>query len=270
MEWSNDIYDFGDSELNKLLKQENKKIELAKFKYKIKIVKSVNKQMATSKNIVIEPSDIADVTDKLFDELNTLNKKTLFTIATNAYLIAHDECEEILDNKKKIKSLKKKDIEDMLNLFMLGVGFTYYSEMKRQKESFNNNIVKVMNEKINKTLQSKTEEEIKTNYNRIMTSAVSLSGVEVLKTFKRLKKSYANYIDNVMSNIVNTTRMKVFKIMGFTHVQRISQKDSKVCSECEPLDGKIYEIDKAPDVNSHYFCRCYYVPYQKKGKPNGK
>lgn len=270
MEWSNEIYDFADSELEKLLKQENKKIELAKFKYKMKIANIVNKQMATSKNVVIEPSDIADVTDKLFDELNTLNKKTFLTIALNADSRAYDECEELLDREEKRRKFKNGTLETILNTFFVGVGFTYYSELKRQKESFNNNIAKVMNEKINRTLQSKSEDEIKEHYPRIMSDAVSLSGVDVLKTFKRLKKSYANYIDNAMSNLVNNTRMRVFKTLGIKYVQRVSQRDKKVCSACEPLDGKVYETEKAPDVSSHYFCRCYYVPYRKNGESDGK
>lgn len=44
-------------------------------------------------------------------------------------------------------------------------------------------------------------------------------------------------------------------------LERCSMDDDRVCAECISLDGKIYKIDEAPDIQVHLHCRCYYIVY---------
>ena len=276
MEWENKYYEFGDKELKKLLKKQNLMFELSKGKYKLSIVNSINKKAAKNKNVVIEPDDISSVTIKLFDELNILNRKTLLKVLENAFDSSYDEfigiapitLEMAEKNKKQIDF--ENELDDFLTFFFVGLGYSYVSQMEQQKEYMNYQITKVMNEKINTALRKKDEKEIEENYKPILQSETSLTGIEVLKTFQKTKKSYANTLDNIMVGVVNKARLEVFKLLGFEKVIRISQKDSIVCKVCEKLDGKKYSISKAPDILSHYFCRCYYMPLKSEENDDGK
>lgn len=49
------------------------------------------------------------------------------------------------------------------------------------------------------------------------------------------------------------------KRAGIKKVRWNTQKDNKVCNECDELDGQIFDIDKAPG-KKHWRCRCWLSP----------
>ena len=53
-----------------------------------------------------------------------------------------------------------------------------------------------------------------------------------------------------------------FLAAGVKYVKWVTQRDKKVCADCDSKDGKIFEIDKIL-IPLHYNCRCYFVPYVK-------
>ena len=60
-------------------------------------------------------------------------------------------------------------------------------------------------------------------------------------------------------DIADQTTIKVWKRAGVKKVMWITERDEKVCEDCRPLDGQIFDIDDAPD-KQHYNCRCMKVP----------
>lgn len=44
-------------------------------------------------------------------------------------------------------------------------------------------------------------------------------------------------------------------------LQRCSVDDDRTCDVCIAMDGEIYGINEAPDIEVHNKCRCYYIVY---------
>lgn len=61
-------------------------------------------------------------------------------------------------------------------------------------------------------------------------------------------------------NITDTALIEAYKDNGVVKVKWVSQKDDKVCEECDNLDGQVFDIDDLPPKHRH--CRCYIVPYK--------
>lgn len=78
---------------------------------------------------------------------------------------------------------------------------------------------------------------------------------EIKKAMSLWDRMTAQMCDIVTDN----ARLKAFRDAGVKKVQWHTQEDEKVCDKCNPLDGKIFDIDKAPP-KAHPNCRCYYVP----------
>lgn len=49
---------------------------------------------------------------------------------------------------------------------------------------------------------------------------------------------------------------------GYTRVRWITQRDGKVCAECERMDGLIFPINRVPELR-HRACRCYVIPIKE-------
>ena len=58
----------------------------------------------------------------------------------------------------------------------------------------------------------------------------------------------------------NQGRMKFYNTVGVTKVEWMAVGDERMCPVCQELDGKIYPIDKVPNIPAHPHCRCYVAP----------
>ena len=91
-----------------------------------------------------------------------------------------------------------------------------------------------------------------------LTEALSASpnrDKEVDKALKAWVKQTAQYADNT----VDYARMTAFRSAGIRQVRWHTQEDDRVCPDCVPLDGKIFDIDKVPP-RPHFGCRCFCTP----------
>ena len=59
-------------------------------------------------------------------------------------------------------------------------------------------------------------------------------------------------------NAVDRARLQAFKDAGVKRVRWNTEKDERVCNECNALDGKVFDIDDAP-AKMHIRCRCFYT-----------
>ena len=78
---------------------------------------------------------------------------------------------------------------------------------------------------------------------------------EIDKALRYWTVQVAQYADNS----VFYARLKAFKDAGVEKVMWNTQRDERVCDECGPMDGEIFEIDNVPDT-PHWGCRCYISP----------
>lgn len=59
---------------------------------------------------------------------------------------------------------------------------------------------------------------------------------------------------------VARARYDAFLEAGVEYVEWKTQKDERVCEECGPLDGEVFELEQAPMCPLHYRCRCTLRP----------
>jgi len=85
-------------------------------------------------------------------------------------------------------------------------------------------------------------------------NAAKNKGYEFKKALSYWHRQTAQYADI----ITDEARLKAFKDAGVKRVRWNTQKDERVCEDCEPLDGQVFDIDKAP-AKEHWGCRCYYT-----------
>lgn len=60
-------------------------------------------------------------------------------------------------------------------------------------------------------------------------------------------------------NSVDRARIDAFKAIGVKRVMWNTADDERVCEDCHPLDGQIFDIDKVPP-KPHWGCRCWITP----------
>lgn len=58
---------------------------------------------------------------------------------------------------------------------------------------------------------------------------------------------------------VDFSRIRAFKDADIKKVMWMTERDERVCDECGPLDGEIFDIDKIPP-KPHWGCRCVLIP----------
>lgn len=57
-------------------------------------------------------------------------------------------------------------------------------------------------------------------------------------------------------NTVDRARLEAFRRAGVKKVRWNTEKDERVCDKCDPLDGKVFDIEEVPP-KMHINCRCY-------------
>lgn len=79
--------------------------------------------------------------------------------------------------------------------------------------------------------------------------------VEIDKALRYWTRQVGQYADNS----VFRARLEAFRRAGIEQVIWVTQEDDRVCEDCEPLDGQIFDVDNVPDP-PHYGCRCRLIP----------
>lgn len=60
-------------------------------------------------------------------------------------------------------------------------------------------------------------------------------------------------------NYTDYAALKAFKDAGAKMVEWVTQRDERVCHECNALDGQLFRIDEVPR-KPHWGCRCFWRP----------
>ena len=75
---------------------------------------------------------------------------------------------------------------------------------------------------------------------------------EIDKALKYLIMQTTHYADKATAQ----AELQALKDAGVKKVMWLTERDNRVCSVCQPLDGKIFSIGKVPAIPQHYHCRC--------------
>lgn len=86
-------------------------------------------------------------------------------------------------------------------------------------------------------------------------SAAQNRNREIDKALRYWTVQVAQYADNS----VYRARLEAFKAAGIKRVKWVTQKDERVCEECDDLDEQVFPIDEVPPPQ-HPHCRCIIVP----------
>lgn len=74
----------------------------------------------------------------------------------------------------------------------------------------------------------------------------------------RALRAWTVQVAQFADNAVYRARMDAFRAAGIENVMWVTQRDNRVCRECDDLNGEIFPIDAVPPPQ-HPHCRCYVV-----------
>ena len=86
---------------------------------------------------------------------------------------------------------------------------------------------------------------------------------DIAKLQKAVKKSADLWFTQSSQYALDMMMAEIYEIYvdeGITFVRFHTQEDEKVCGECAPLDGKLFDVDACPKLPIHYNCRCFTTP----------
>lgn len=89
-----------------------------------------------------------------------------------------------------------------------------------------------------------------------------ISAPEKVKEFRRGLSYWTRMTAHEADRITDEATIKAYKDAGISRVRWVTERDSRVCSHCEPMDGKVYDIDKVPP-KPHWGCRCVLVAVEE-------
>ena len=78
---------------------------------------------------------------------------------------------------------------------------------------------------------------------------------EVETGLKQWTKQMRQYADNITAKAIE----QVYIDNNIQEVMWLTERDNRVCIECESMDGNIYQLKSVPD-KPHYGCRCVTIP----------
>lgn len=171
-----------------------------------------------------------------FDEMNTLNevvstykkadrlaKKAYLDIALHAYLFAMEQAEESGFKPKKKTKIDEDWILDFLEEEDFVTLYDYGNEWERKRQRLSEAL-----------------------------AATNTPNKEIDKALKLVVLQTSHYADKATAEAA----IQAYKDAGVKKVKWITERDDRVCEKCVPLDGKIFDIDKVPQLPQHWRCRC--------------
>ncbi len=87
---------------------------------------------------------------------------------------------------------------------------------------------------------------------------VGASGLPILA--RSADKRAISIVRSEVTRMANAGAVEFYKKNGIQQVSWVSSLSDRTCPECEALNGKIYEINKHPDIPLHPMCRCTLTP----------
>ena len=89
-----------------------------------------------------------------------------------------------------------------------------------------------------------------------------LAGAIVMDATKSSLKHWTDMVKQYAIEVVDEATVTALRDYGVEKVMWMTERDERVCDDCEPLDGKIFRLEELPE-KPHIRCRCWIVPYEE-------
>ena len=113
--------------------------------------------------------------------------------------------------------------------------------------------------------------------NRIYNDVIDCvkNGEQPKHIIKKIKDDYGvsayqakRLVNTEVAKVVNAAQMDIYRDSGVVEkVLYTATLEDNTCDTCADLDGKIFDLDKAPNLPLHPCCRCCLVPMVDDWKP---
>ena len=197
------------------------------YKYTDKVIASLDRQfLRLFRRLRLMKFDSLNVLNEvvaIYQRADKLAKKGYLDIALYAYLYAMEQAENAGFEAKKQTPIDEDWILDMLEEEDFVTLYDYGNEWERKRQRLSEAL-----------------------------AATTTPQQEIDKAIKLMALQVSHYADKATAQAA----IQAFKDAGVKKVKWITERDDRVCSKCEPLDGKIFDIDKVPAIPQHYRCRC--------------
>lgn len=104
-----------------------------------------------------------------------------------------------------------------------------------------------------------------TTRKRDRTAETIIASKDKKKAYKKALLYWSRQTNQMAIEVTDEAALKAWKDSGIKKVRWVTERDEKVCDDCRPMDGKIFDIDKAPG-KKHINCRCHYEPVREVKK----
>ena len=197
------------------------------YKYTDKVIASLDRQfLRLFRRLRLMKFDSLNVLNEvvaIYQRADKLAKKGYLDIALYAYLYAMEQAENAGFEAKKQTPIDEDWILDMLEEEDFVTLYDYGNEWERKRQRLSEAL-----------------------------AATTTPQQEIDKAIKLMALQVSHYADKATAQAA----IQAFKDAGVKKVKWITERDDRVCSKCEPLDGKIFDIDKTPQIPLHWRCRC--------------
>ena len=201
-------------------------------------------------------------TDKVIKKLNAYYLR----LFTRLKLLSFDELNIITAVKevyqKCLKMAKKRYLEIAEYYFYRAYALAAGKNKKKPSDDWiNNDWLLDMLEEYDPVTLYRFMPEIERKQQRLIEALIAShkKNAEVDKALRYWALQNNQYADKV----TDEATLRGYKAAGIKRVRWITEKDEKVCTICNKLNMKVFDIDKVP-TKPHYHCRCYLLPVKDK------
>lgn len=196
----------------------------------------------------------------------------------NDFYAISDRVIRLLNRKAVLRfedALSKCSQTDFDELNVLKTVKTLYAELNKDNIAAFLNLAQLQYEKMGGKEQSKPDREWLFEYILLTVDPVTMYqyDAEVLRkrdragesitvaqsksmAFRQALRYWSQQTAQYADIVTDQATIKAFKDGGVKKVRWKTEKDDKVCSECDELNDKVFPIDAIP-VKPHWHCRCW-------------
>lgn len=196
------------------------KVLLALNKQFIKLFRKINLLNIDELNVVNQVVSVYQKADKAA-------RKAYLDVAVFAYLFASNEAKDAGYENAAENPIDEDWVEDMLMEADPVTLYQYMPEWDRKRQRLTEAL-----------------------------AATRKPRQEANKALRFMVQQTTHYADKATAKAA----LQAFKDAGVKRVIWVTEKDNRVCPDCAPLDGKVFDINKVPNIPQHYHCRCQIYP----------
>ena len=244
------------ADIDKATQQKIKTI-LRRYKYsQDKVINEVSAlildNISGDGKILLSPNLVAEVRQSVTNNLNDLSNYQIdfvTDIVEDAYTTALSKTAKLIGFKTDFGLVRKEMIDRAVNMPINGKRFS-----------------------------SRIWDNTNDLANRIYSDVIDCvkNGEQPKRIIKRIKDDYGvsayqakRLVHTEVARAVNAGQMDIYRESGVVgKVMWTATLEDNTCDYCADMDGKIFDLDKAPNPLAHPLCRCTLVPIVDDWKPS--